>query len=115
MEEGSGGRGGSGDGKKLIGNFRAVLQCFGDVGGSYFFDAGQVGDGAGDLDDFLVRAGGEIHGGGGLGQEFLGVGSQWGVSLELAASELGVTGKPGALEAALLEAAGQLDPGLNGR
>jgi hypothetical protein len=40
---------------------RAVLQSFGDVRGGDFVGGGEVGDGAGEFDDAVVGAGGEVH------------------------------------------------------
>ncbi len=45
---------------------RAVLQRFGQVGGGNIHAAGKVGDGAGEFEDAVVGAGGElqlVHGG----------------------------------------------------
>ena len=49
----------------------SVAHCFGDVVTFDVLTAGEVGDGAGDLDDALVGSGGEVEVGHGTLQHFV--------------------------------------------
>ena len=48
---------------------KPILNCFGEVFGKDVVGGFEVGDGAGELDEAVVGAGGEVHGGNGLLQE----------------------------------------------
>ena len=48
---------------------KSILYRFGEVFGENMVGGFEVGDGAGELDEAIVGAGGEVHGGNGLLQE----------------------------------------------
>lgn len=57
--------------------FKPILYCFGEVFGEDMVGGFEVGDGSGELDEAVVGAGGEAHGGNSLLQETLGGAVEW--------------------------------------
>ena len=92
----------------------AVLDRFGDVGSFDDLAAGQVGDGAGHLDDAVMGAHGEAQAPVGLLEQAAGFACERAVFLQVAAAHLGVGEDAQFFKALLLEGAGPLHAAADG-
>ena len=92
----------------------AVLDRFGDMGGFDDLGAGQVGDGAGHLDDAVMGAHGEAEVLIGLPEQAAGFACERAVFLQVAAAHLGVGEDAQFFKALLLEGAGPLHAAADG-
>src|SRR5436305_678810 len=93
----------------------AVLQGFRNVGGADLVRGGEVGDGAGEFDDAVMGAGGEVHLAGGGAHQLLARRVQWAVLAYLARPHVRVRDARCLGEAGALPHTGGLDARPDGR